>query len=159
MAPSSLKYTTAMHFKEHTHVKVLLPHWFDDAVKLGMGGLSVEPYEWPDPPLMRANPGATVEGGGEGEGNGDAAKKLRKLDAGKRTLYKTALWTPGSDIPPLTSPGRDVWGGRKILLSPSLELRGGRREAVESGIRRARQVYISFGNGNLGQTFNLVALW
>jgi hypothetical protein len=131
-----------MHFQEHTHVKVLLPHWFDDAVRLGMGGLSVDPYEWPDPLLMRAVPGEA----GENEGNGDPAKKLRTLDAGKRTLYKTAVWAPDSEIPLVAASGNDVWGGRKILLSPSLELRGGRREAVETGIRRAGYVCYIFGN-------------
>ena len=53
ISPDSQKYATAMHFREETGVNIILPHWFDDAVRLGMGGLSTDVYEWPDPEMLR----------------------------------------------------------------------------------------------------------
>ncbi|KAF9463519.1 hypothetical protein BDZ94DRAFT_1308637 [Collybia nuda] len=153
ISPSSPKYTTALHFQEHTHVKVLLPHWFDDAVRLGLGGLDTTPYEWPDPILLKG-PGSIDKNDKE-----ESAKKVatRKLDAEKRVLYKTAsLWTPKSPLPPVVLPSssssesprqeiqaKDVWQGRRILLGATLELVGGRKEAVEVGIKRGGGVVVS----------------
>jgi hypothetical protein len=42
--PGSDKYETAMHFQPDTHVKVVLAHWFNDAVKLGVVGLPMTVY-------------------------------------------------------------------------------------------------------------------
>ena len=39
-----------------TQVKVLLPHWFDDSVRLGICGLSTMAYEWPEPTFRWPNP-------------------------------------------------------------------------------------------------------
>lgn len=132
---------------------MLLPHWFDDAVRLGLGGLDTTPYEWPDPVLLR--------GPGEAD-KGDAAKKAasRKLDVEKRVLYKTAsLWTPSSPLPPVVlpsssssespqreAPTKDVWQGRRVLLGSSLELVGGRKEAVEAGVKRGGGLIVN-GSG------------
>src|ERR1700691_2721844 len=69
LGPGSDKYETAMHFQADTHMKVVLPHWFDDAVKLGVGGLPTKGYEWPDPRYLRGDP-ADEDGGGD-----EAAKK------------------------------------------------------------------------------------
>jgi hypothetical protein len=38
LGPGSDKYETAMHFQADTCMKVVLPHWFDNSVKLGVGG-------------------------------------------------------------------------------------------------------------------------
>src|ERR1700720_1817684 len=46
LSPSSVKYQTALHFRDHTNVKVILPHWFDDSVRLGYAALETELYEW-----------------------------------------------------------------------------------------------------------------
>jgi hypothetical protein len=40
LGPGSDKYTTAMRSWASTHMKVVLPHWFDDAAKLGMEGVA-----------------------------------------------------------------------------------------------------------------------
>ncbi|TFK17473.1 hypothetical protein FA15DRAFT_761050 [Coprinopsis marcescibilis] len=53
MSGGATKYATAMHFKPQTGVKIVLPHWFDDCVRLGLPNLDTTPYEWPNPPLLR----------------------------------------------------------------------------------------------------------
>ncbi|KAH0588548.1 hypothetical protein H2248_004377 [Termitomyces sp. 'cryptogamus'] len=154
---TSAKYSTAMHFRNDTHVKILLPHWFDDAVRLGIGGLDTTPYEWPDPPMLRAH------GAEDGEGaKGDAMKRsaLRKLDNEKKSLYRTVdLLFPGAPLPndeermsesTIESPrgkSKNVWEGRRVLLGRSLELSGSRRDAVEAEIRRAGGKIVSYEGG------------
>src|SRR5258708_40180897 len=59
--PDSFKYTTAMHYREETGIRVVLPHWFDDAVRLGMGNLPTKPYEWPDPELLKGADGLVAD--------------------------------------------------------------------------------------------------
>lgn len=117
-------YKNALEFREQTDLKVVTPHWFDDSVKLGVRDLDVTPYEWPDPPVMRRNE----------KQKQDVSKKAKSLDPEKEALLKTAAWSEDSDIPMTT--GKAVFGGRRILLSSTLEL-GDRRVAVETGIRRA----------------------
>jgi hypothetical protein len=125
-------------------VKVVLPHWFDDAVRLGMGGLSIAPYEWPDPPLLKGKHG--VNYGAKKDGAHDGTEQ----DEVKKSLYATAvMYTPADgSSPPIRPPSaggmdmntnthlNNVWGGRRILLSRTLRLFAGRRDAVEVGIRR-----------------------
>ena len=135
LSDRSAKYETAMHYKQHTGVHVVLPHWFDDAVRLGMGNLPTTEYEWPEPRLL--NPM------GEKSGLG------KKADKDKRMLFKTALWTPGKELPASSGGlGRNIWGGRRILLGASLQLTSGRREAVEAGIRRAGGVVVEQSVGD-----------
>lgn len=130
-----------MHYKEHTHIKVLLPHWFDDAVRLGLGTLSTGPYEYPDPEFLRPS---TKDAGDDKDDPGPSASvsKNRKWDADKKTFFKTALWSPGANVPNLNV--KAVWEGRRVLLSTTLELTGGRREAVKIGIQRAKGVVIDY---------------
>ena len=157
MSPSGPKYTTALHYQEQTHIKVLLPHWFDDAVRLGIAALDTSPYEWPEPVVLNGPavnvPTNGVEGEDKDKEKEEAIKKAtRKLDADKRTLYKTAsLWDPNDPLPissepssstsssasPVDTRTKNIWQGRRVLLSSTLELMGGRREAVEVGIVRA----------------------
>lgn len=159
MSPSGPKYTTALHFQDQTRIKVLLPHWFDDAVRIGMAALDTSPYEWPEPVVLKGPPTPVV--GGEGvdkdKEKEEAIKKAtRKVDAEKRALYKTAsLWTPADPLPMSAEPTsstlsvaspvastKNVWQGRLVLLSSTLELVGGRKEAVEIGITRAGGVVV-----------------
>ncbi|KAJ8077295.1 regulator of Ty1 Transposition [Marasmius tenuissimus] len=117
-------YNNAMEFREQTDLKVVTPHWFDDSIKLGVRDLDATPYEWPDPPVMRRDE----------QQKQDVSKKAKSLDPEKEALFRTAAWSEDSDIPTMT--GKPVFGGRRILLSSSLEL-GDRRVAVEVGIKRA----------------------
>ncbi|KAK1233156.1 regulator of Ty1 Transposition [Marasmius sp. AFHP31] len=117
-------YNNALEFREQTDLKVVTPHWFDDSIKLGVRDLDATPYEWPDPPVMRRDE----------QQKQDVSKKAKSLDPEKEALFRTAAWSEDSDIPTIT--GKPVFGGRRILLSSSLEL-GDRRVAVEMGIKRA----------------------
>ena len=161
LSPSSAKYATAMHFKEETGVRVVLPHWFDDAVRLGMGGLKTRPYEWPDPEILKGVDERSSGGAGKGKGKADIEQ-----DEVKRNMYATAaFFTPttttghhGQSSPPSTldistvlnkknqaSPETSqVLQGRKILLSRTLELYKNRHKAVQLGIERAGGVVIRF---------------
>ncbi|GLB37897.1 putative regulator of Ty1 transposition protein 107 BRCT domain containing protein [Lyophyllum shimeji] len=151
ISQTSPKYATALHFQEHTQVKVLLPHWFDDAVRLGMGNLDTTPYEWPNPPLLNL-PGGGDDDKDTAKEREDALKKaaLRKLDSEKKSLYRTAeLLMPGAPLPTghestsqssgaaSPSKAKNVWQGRRVLLGHSLELVGRRRDAVEAEIQRS----------------------
>lgn len=56
LAPGSAKYETALHFKEQTGVCILVPHWFDDTVRLGIRDLPTRNYEWPEPRVFAQRP-------------------------------------------------------------------------------------------------------
>jgi hypothetical protein len=152
LGPGSDKYETAMHFQADTHMKVVLPHWFDDAVKLGVGGLPTAGYEWPEPRYLRADVGEDEVGGG-GDGGGDGKKgsaRKSQLSGEKKRLFQSVGWTDAPALPSSSAAAtakKDVWVGRKILLSVSLELSGGRREAVEAGIKRAGGVVVVYKKG------------
>jgi mediator of DNA damage checkpoint protein 1 len=150
VSPSGPKYTTALHFQEQSHIKVLLPHWFDDAVRLGIGALDTSPYEWPEPVVLKGPDAAIPSEGGDKEKEKEEAisRATRKVDSDKKALYKSAsLWTPddplpvppesSSPMPPVDASVKNAWQDRRILLSSSLELAGTRKEAVEVGIERA----------------------
>ncbi|KAL0579150.1 regulator of Ty1 Transposition [Marasmius crinis-equi] len=120
----SQTYQNAMSFREQTGVKIVAPHWFDDSVKLGVRDLDVSAYEWPDPRVLKRNE----------KQKQDASKKAKSLNPEREALLKTAAWSEDSDIPVTTQ--KAVYGGRRVLLSTTLEL-GDRRVAVEAGIKRA----------------------
>jgi hypothetical protein len=61
-----------------------LPHWFDDAVRLRLGGLSTDIYEWPDPEMLR-NPFGV--GGGQLEDPSGA----KKIMYAKAALFTTPM--------------------------------------------------------------------
>jgi hypothetical protein len=130
-------------------MKVLLPHWFDDVVKLGIAGLPTAGYEWPDPKYLRGE--AIDDGDGPGGVKGSAKKTA--LSAEKKKLFQSAGWMespPSVASSTSEATSKNVWAGRMILLSASLELSGGRREAVEVGIERAGGVVISCKNKHKG---------
>ncbi|KAJ3510240.1 hypothetical protein NLJ89_g4795 [Agrocybe chaxingu] len=171
--PGSAKYATAMHYREETGIKVVLPHWFDDAVRLGMGGLDTRPYEWPEPALLRGPPPPGGDGKEKAKGKEKDIPDVEKDDV-KRNMYATAaLFTlsmnrssppteadislvnngvpgnvngsvNGTPGPSSIKSGVQVWTGRKILLSRTLQLYGNRREAVQKGIERAGGIVLRF---------------
>ncbi|KAG1837309.1 hypothetical protein DFJ58DRAFT_816048 [Suillus subalutaceus] len=110
------KYQTAMHFAPHTHMSVLTPHWFDDSVRVGRR-VPEGPYLWPDPKVLQ--PGMQV------------GKKKRKKSG------ETRLSSPMATEEAECREGANVWAGRRLLLSRSLELGQGHCEAVEANIHRA----------------------
>ncbi|KAG9311151.1 hypothetical protein JVU11DRAFT_8217 [Chiua virens] len=129
LRPGSDKYNTALHFASQTHMYILTPHWFDDAVRLGRR-IPETPYTWPDPPILR--PGMTLHLSDEPLAT-DGRRKRKPAgdtvgDAGDGTEDEI------DHVP--------VWAGRRIFLSPSLEMGGGSRGAIEAGIHRAGGVVV-----------------
>ena len=114
-----------------TQIKVIVPQWFDDGVRLGAGSLPTAEYEWPDPQVLRQS----AEGSAGTTGNSQSTGNK-----------KTAVRTPGQDVLSVQAGQRDIWQKRRILLSPSLELPPGRREAVEAGIERANGVVVRYAD-------------
>ncbi|KAI6044605.1 hypothetical protein EDC04DRAFT_2936196, partial [Pisolithus marmoratus] len=129
LRPGSDKYNTALHFAPHTHMLIVTPHWFDDSVRLGRR-LPETPYLWPDPVVLR--PGAALTLDEDGINNGDL----------KRKKPRTSDFT-GEDFDVSGAGEKEkVWGGRKVLLSRSLELSESQRGAVEAGINRSGGVVV-----------------
>ncbi|KAG2338757.1 hypothetical protein BDR05DRAFT_918059 [Suillus weaverae] len=122
------KYQTAMHFAPHTHMSVLTPHWFDDSVRVGRR-VPEGPYLWPDPKVLQ--PGVQVAMDEDDVEIGESGKKKRKKSG------ETRLSSPVTMEEAERKEGANVWAGRRLLLSRSLELGQGHREAVEANIQRA----------------------
>jgi hypothetical protein len=147
-----------MRYQADTKMKVLLPHWFDDAVRLGSGNLTTTPYEWPDPKVLHPAP-SEVEGKKE-----KTESSSRKLSDTKRAFYKTAIWNPdkGGQFPgPAEPQGEKVWDGRKVLLSHSLGLEGPKRRVIEEAVEAAGGKVLPYvSNDGLGEeeeTYELVS--
>ncbi|KAI0083353.1 hypothetical protein BDY19DRAFT_1060990 [Irpex rosettiformis] len=133
----SAKFETAMHFKEGTGMKVVVPHWFDNVVRLGIRGLDTDEYEWPELRVFKGEEGR---------------KKGRGLSVEKKALYDTALG--GSPVP---EEGGSVWKGVKIVLGSSLELNDSQREAHKADIERGGGEVLEFATAEeeldrIGQT-------
>lgn len=140
VGPGSDKYQTALRYQKDTQVKVLLPHWFDDSVRLGICGLSTTAYEWPEPPLFtfgRPSP----EMGAAGD---SLLRPFNKLSQEKKALYKAALITAEQEVKLGQAEPRNVWDHRRVLLSPDLELSDDRRQAIEAGIVRSGGVVVEY---------------
>ena len=128
LSPSGTKYETAMHFREHTGIKTLLPHWFDDAVRLEYGKLDTAPYEWPNPRVLESGVDLVLEK--------ERIDNEKELD--RKAMFRGMQSTPGVDGgKDLDGVENNVWNGRKLMLADSLGLAAGRRGTVEVGIRRA----------------------
>ena len=140
VGPGSEKYQTALRYQKDTQVKVLLPHWFDDSVRLGICGLSTMAYEWPEPSLLtfgRPSPETGVVGD-------SLLRPQSKLPQEKKALYKAALITAEQEANLGRAEPRNIWGRRRVLLSPDLELSDGRRQAIEAGIVRSGGVVVEY---------------
>ncbi|KAJ7503101.1 BRCT domain-containing protein, partial [Mycena galericulata] len=132
-----------MTYRDQTHIKVLLPKWFDDSVEIGVSNLSTVDYEWPDPAVLHQRPDSPAK-------PMLSKQQLRSsMSPKKKALYQTASWDPSDlsrNIP--ASKSKDVWNGRRILLSTSLDLIRSRRKFVEEGIRKAHGVTVEYTSNN-----------
>jgi hypothetical protein len=129
MGTTSEKYLTAAHYQKQTRVKILVPHWFDDVVRLGVTTIPTLPYEWPDPKVLQLAPPSPKN------------KRSYKPPEEKASLYKSVVLGTSveGEIPEnlgKAAERADVWKGKRILLSASLGLNPGRREAVIAGVKR-----------------------
>ncbi|KAL4933927.1 BRCT domain-containing protein [Aspergillus undulatus] len=89
-----------------TNIKIVLPHWFDDCLKLGKR-IDERPYTLPDPEILRSAPDAPIR-----------ATENRDI-IGASTPEPTTLPTP------ITSPVKrklNVFHGKVIMLSPDLKI-------------------------------------
>ena len=101
VTPNSSKYATAMHYQGTTRIKVLLPHWFDDTIRLGTEKFLAELYEWPEVKMLK---------GVEGLAGGPEEDQI------KRNMYATAaIFTPGmaQTTPPLQ---QDIYLVNKAIV-------------------------------------------
>ena len=129
MGTTSDKYLTAVHYQQDTRVKILAPHWFDDVVRLGVATIPTLQYEWPDPKVLQLTPPSPK------------GKRTHKPPEEKASLYKSVVLGTSEDgkIPENLGKAAErinVWKGKRILLSVSLGLNPGRREAVVTGVKR-----------------------
>ena len=129
MDTMSDKYLTASHYQKETRVKILVPHWFDDVVRLGVATIPTLQYEWPDPKVLQLSPPSPK------------GKRTHKPPEEKVSLYKSVVLgtSENGDIPENLGKAAeriDIWKGKRILLSVTLGLNPGRREAVVAGVKR-----------------------
>ncbi|KZT00911.1 uncharacterized protein LAESUDRAFT_731846 [Laetiporus sulphureus 93-53] len=125
LAPGSQMYETAMHFRDKTGMVVILPHWFDDSVRLGIKGLPTAEYEWPEPAVLKLHAGE----------DGKDTLKSHRIPKGKKAFFETAV-ADGADLPARRARSRNIWKGMKVLLSASLGFNERQRAAHEADIRR-----------------------
>ncbi|KAF8519164.1 BRCT domain-containing protein [Gautieria morchelliformis] len=135
----SEKYLTAMHFRESAHITVVLPQWFDQCWSTQMR-LPSEVFQFPDPPYLRGD--HDIAAYKDQMLLKTPAAGSHHLESGfdKQAMYGTMQMVGASS--PLALRDRNIWEGRSIMLSPSLELDAQRRESVESRIRRSGGVVV-----------------
>ncbi|KAJ3755591.1 hypothetical protein EV360DRAFT_85757 [Lentinula raphanica] len=134
LGSDSEKYQNALDYKKEVPITILLPHWFDDVIRLGMGNLDVSPYEWPEPLVLQPNKALANE----------RKKKSNKVELNKEILFSTTSWNAESATTKIMSP-KQVFGQRRVLLSSSLGL-GARRTAIEKFVERADGIVIPLRN-------------
>ncbi|RPD54429.1 hypothetical protein L226DRAFT_493972 [Lentinus tigrinus ALCF2SS1-7] len=125
LAPSGVKYETAMHHRAQTKMRVLVPHWFDDTVRLGIRDLPTRNYEWPEPRVFQQRP----------EGRTSQEDVDYEPPPERMMLYETASLS-NEDQKKLRPASRNVWKGKRLLLGLSLELSDSQRRALHTDIRR-----------------------
>ncbi|KAH9892440.1 hypothetical protein C8Q73DRAFT_698027 [Cubamyces lactineus] len=125
LGPGSAKYDTAMHFKEQTGVCILVPHWFDDTVRLGIRDLPTRNYEWPEPRVFQQRPeGRTPQEDVDYE---PPPERMMLYDTASMSNEEQSKSRPAS---------RNVWNGKRILLGISLDLSSNQRKALSADIER-----------------------
>ncbi|GBE87637.1 hypothetical protein SCP_1103140 [Sparassis crispa] len=101
-----------MHYRDKTGMCVLVPHWFDDTVRLGIRGLPTDECEWPYPRVFKP----------ETSTDGAVLDVPYRLSSEKKRFYETAL--------------ASSFDRRLSRLSAS------QRDAHEEGIRREGDVIV-----------------
>ena len=125
LAPGSAKYETAMHYREKSGIRILVPHWFDDTVRLGIRDLPTRNYEWPEPRVFQPRP----------EGRTTQEDEEYEPPPQRMVLYDTASFD-NEEQRKVRPASRNVWKGKKLLLGLSLDLSDQQRRALAADIRR-----------------------
>ncbi|KAJ5089511.1 hypothetical protein N7532_008195 [Penicillium argentinense] len=98
-------------------VKIVLPHWFDDCLKLGHR-IDERPYMLPDPEILRAGPDDPIRW------------SENKDVAGASTPAPSAMPTPGK----LNQPS--VFEGKSVMLSKDLGIGSHLQQSIEAVLTR-----------------------
>ncbi|KAI1782100.1 hypothetical protein LXA43DRAFT_933000, partial [Ganoderma leucocontextum] len=125
LAPGSAKYETAMHYREKSGIRTLVPHWFDDTVRLGIRDLPTRNYEWPEPRVFQQRP----------EGRTTQEDEDYEPPPERTVLYDTASLS-NDEQRKVRPASRNVWKGKKLLLGLSLDLSDHQRKALSADIGR-----------------------
>ncbi|KAJ5730011.1 uncharacterized protein N7483_004519 [Penicillium malachiteum] len=104
---------------KNPRAKIILPHWFDDCLKLGQR-IDERPYILPDPEILRAGPDDPIRG------------NVNKSLAGASTPEPAALPTPNDDERMTPS----VFDGKTIMLSPDLGVGSRLLDSIETVIKQ-----------------------
>jgi mediator of DNA damage checkpoint protein 1 len=148
ISQDSEKYDCAMEYQGITGIKVLLPHWFDDSVRLGMRGLDTQAYEWPEPSVLERPQ----------EGETQPKPKPHSKNPEREALFSTVTYEPNNLSS--TVPSRPVWEKRRILLSSTLGLSRERRDTLYHAIRQADGIPMPFsttyGDADMSEELELL---
>ncbi|CRG84886.1 Regulator of Ty1 transposition protein 107 [Talaromyces islandicus] len=98
--------------------KIVLPHWFDDCLKLGRR-IDERPYTLPNPEILHAGPNAPIRG----VGNSDIV--------GASTPEPTELPTPSKSPHQNFSRNLSVFEGKHVMLSSDLGIGSHLLESIE----------------------------
>jgi hypothetical protein len=100
-------------------VKIVLPHWIDDCLKLGRK-IDEKPYEFPDPEILRVDASESME-----------------IPQGPNLKY-THAQSIDSEPPRLPRSGHNVFDGKRVLLGQDLELSKRTRLVIEGVIQQTK---------------------
>ncbi|OGE48163.1 hypothetical protein PENARI_c031G04125 [Penicillium arizonense] len=103
------------------NVKIVLPHWFDDCLKLGRR-IDERPYTLPDPEIMHVGLDTPIP------------PQDNKDLVGASTTNPTKLPTPS--ISAHTNGQRSVFEGKTIMLSPDLGIGSHLQESIEAVLKQ-----------------------
>ncbi|THH28633.1 hypothetical protein EUX98_g5551 [Antrodiella citrinella] len=127
LSTGSAKYETSQQFKGDMDLKVVVPHWFDDCVRIGQQ-IEPGPYEWPDPKVFA--PTWDRE---------EAGKKSKLRSPQKLSPEKSAMYASVFQNGPPPEP-KNVWKGFKLMLD--LEMNESQFAAHEADITREGGVVV-----------------
>ncbi|OJJ49364.1 hypothetical protein ASPZODRAFT_60475 [Penicilliopsis zonata CBS 506.65] len=102
------------------NVKIVLPHWFDDCLKLGRR-IDERPYTLPDPEILRSPPGAPIRSSENKDIVGASTPEPSVLPNTAKNQHKL-----------------DVFEGKQIMLSPDLGIGPHLKSSIEELIEQAK---------------------
>lgn len=134
------KYQIAMHFKDTVDMKVVVPHWFDDVVRLGIRNLPTEPYEWPDPRVFAGQAAQTLKTVGASSvvntEDDRESRRARPPSAQKRALYDT-IFQDTVNLPNHRPASTKIWEGLKIMFGSNIGFKQDQLRAHVTDVYRA----------------------
>lgn len=139
LSSGSNKYKTAMHFKDTMKMAVVVPHWFDDTVRLGLRNLPTEGYEWPYPRVFEGQAARTLKELASSPAEveeSSAARRSKPPSAQKKALYDT-IFNETGELPKQRPASARIWEGRKIMFGSNLGFKPAQREAHIADVLRA----------------------